>query len=483
MKGHFFRKQELERLLEDALNKTLGQVDKNNVFDRTKTNPKITGIAGDVIEQSVLGFPADNKQRPDLDVEGIDIELKTTGIRLSKKNSKQYEAKEPMSITAVSPKKIVKEDFYDSNYWHKLENMLLVYYHYDSLKTVKASEYANFYIRGYEFHKFSQEDENRLRADWEIVRDFIRQLQNQYDEPENEYPRISSELRSQLVYIDTAPKWPNRPRFRLKRQFLTSIVQNHFGNRLEQLPGKYISFNDIDRKCSELTNLYCGKTVQELVDILGIESKINKAISEQIVVRMFGGEAKKISKIELFSKFGLVAKTITLTKTGCRTEDMKLFTIDFDEWLDADTKFEDSKIYDYFANRQLLCIIFEEPSIKASLKDNVFIGFKRLSFSDSFIQNDVKKVWEDIRNLVYNDKLREVTIYDKNNKPRVNKKNGTIQTYINFPKSKDSIIFVRGTGQDSRDKPVVLNDIGMYRQNIWLKGSYVARELNDLEIL
>lgn len=483
MKGHFFKKKELERLLENALNKTLGEVDKNNVFDRTKVNPKITGIAGNVIEQSVLGFPADNKQRPDLDVEGIDIELKTTGIRLCKKGRNQYEAKEPMSITAVSPKKIVKEEFYDSNYWHKLKNMLLVYYHYDSVKTVRASEYANFYIRGYEFHKFSKEDEKRLRADWEIVRDFIRQLQNKYDNPENEYPRISSELRSQLVYIDTAPKWPNNPRFRLKRQFLTSIIQNHFGNKLEQLPGKYISFNDVDRKCSELKRIYYGKTVKELVEILGIKSKINKAISEQIVVRMFGGEAKKISKIELFNKFGLIAKTITLTKTGCRTEDMKLFTIDFDEWLDINTKFEDSKIYDYFANRQLLCIIFEEPSKKASLKDNVFIGFKRLAFSDKFIQNDVKKVWDEIRSLVYSDKLREVIVYNKNNKPIVNKKNGTIKTSINFPKSKNNILFVRGTGRDSRDKPVVLNDISMYRQNIWLKGSYVARKLNDLEIL
>lgn len=35
-------------------NKTLGEVDTNRVFDRTKANPKITGIAGDVIEQSVL---------------------------------------------------------------------------------------------------------------------------------------------------------------------------------------------------------------------------------------------------------------------------------------------------------------------------------------------------------------------------------------------------------------------------------------------
>lgn len=38
------------------MNKTLGQVDVNNVFARTITHPKITGIAGDVVEQSILGY-------------------------------------------------------------------------------------------------------------------------------------------------------------------------------------------------------------------------------------------------------------------------------------------------------------------------------------------------------------------------------------------------------------------------------------------
>lgn len=38
------------------VNKTLGQVDVNNVFARTITHPKITGIAGDVVEQSILGY-------------------------------------------------------------------------------------------------------------------------------------------------------------------------------------------------------------------------------------------------------------------------------------------------------------------------------------------------------------------------------------------------------------------------------------------
>ena len=85
MKGHFFHKKDLEKILDNAINKTLGDVDVNDVFNKTITNPKITGIAGDVIEQSVLGFPADSYQRPDLNVDGVDVELKTTGIRLSKK--------------------------------------------------------------------------------------------------------------------------------------------------------------------------------------------------------------------------------------------------------------------------------------------------------------------------------------------------------------------------------------------------------------
>lgn len=48
---HEYTKDHLVALLDGATNKTLGQVDVNKVFDRTITNPKITGIAGDVIER------------------------------------------------------------------------------------------------------------------------------------------------------------------------------------------------------------------------------------------------------------------------------------------------------------------------------------------------------------------------------------------------------------------------------------------------
>ncbi len=149
--AHVFTRAQLIQIFDACLNKTLGEVDKNRVFDKAITNPKITGIAGMVIEQSALGYPADSKQEPDLVVDNEHVELKTTGIRYSKKKGEHaYEAKEPMSITAVSSEKIVDEVFPDSNFWHKLAKMLLVYYLYDSETTVTAAEYANFPIKGYQ---------------------------------------------------------------------------------------------------------------------------------------------------------------------------------------------------------------------------------------------------------------------------------------------------------------------------------------------
>ena len=93
--SHFFHKDELIDILNATIDRTFGEVDKNNVFSKTIGKPKITGIAGDVIEQSVLGYPADQDQRPDLDVDGVLTELKTTGMRMRRDGNRQYfEAKE-----------------------------------------------------------------------------------------------------------------------------------------------------------------------------------------------------------------------------------------------------------------------------------------------------------------------------------------------------------------------------------------------------
>ena len=75
-----FTKSEIEDIFNHAVGKTLMEVDSRNVLERTKTHPKITGIAGDVIERSVLGYRPNSRNAPDILVDGIETEVKVTGV-------------------------------------------------------------------------------------------------------------------------------------------------------------------------------------------------------------------------------------------------------------------------------------------------------------------------------------------------------------------------------------------------------------------
>ena len=61
-----YTKAFVHTLLEGIKGKTLGEVDKSHQFARTEKSEKITGIAGDVIEQSVFGYERDSKQECDI---------------------------------------------------------------------------------------------------------------------------------------------------------------------------------------------------------------------------------------------------------------------------------------------------------------------------------------------------------------------------------------------------------------------------------
>lgn len=487
-KDRKFTSPELYELLNSAMGKTLGEVDVNHVFKKTNEHPKVTGIAGDVVEQSVLGFPADNKAEPDIDVDGQLIEVKTTGIRVSKTKKGEFEAKEPVSVTGVSPETIVNETFYNSKFWHKLKKILFVYYEYSSDKPVTAAEYAKFLLRGYDFYKFSNRDEKILKNDWQLVRNFIKDLRSQPGFNDEEYARLSHELRDKLMYIDTAPKWPNSPRFRLKRSLVTTIVQEHFSKkRLKQDVEEICNISELNATCHELTSKYKGKTVKYLAEEFNIppttgkSGKANKSIVEKVIVRMFGGKSAKINSLDVFRKSGIYGKTIILSNKGGRTEDTKLFTINFDEWLDKEVSFEESQIFEYFSNNKLLCIQFKETK-PGDLLESKFVGFKLLSFDDNFINEYAKWIWNKVRSTIFDGELKE-SICKKDGQSIINPC-GTTKTKINFPKSSDNMkLFLRGSGQDSTHKTLQLCGIQMYQQQVWIKGTEIVELLKEKEYL
>lgn len=503
-----FTKAQVYSILEGAKGKTLGEVDTSNQFTRTAKSPKITGIAGDVVEQSVFGYERDSNQECDIEIDGVLTELKTTGVRVPKsdlykakgKIGSAYNiylgAKEGISITGVTFEPTIQTDFNTSHFWQKAEHLLIVFYEYKSYEVVPASDYASFPIVDYCYNSFSDDEKAKLESDWLIVRDYLQNIYTDFPNAERRNEQLigfTHILRPSLLLIELVPGFKRKstgsyqkPRYRLKQTFVDYIVRGHFDksrtNNEIALKESFSSFAQLDTKCHALSAHFKGKNIAQLKDMLGIEAD-TKDIAARCVIRMFGADCNRLNQISDFIKVGIIAKTITITPTGTRTEDMKLKRINFEEWTDRDVDFEESDIYGYFCEHTFLCPIFCEYDDKDHSK-TTFEGFKRFAFDEKFIEGDVRRTWEDSRNLIYRNELKWEYVYDKQGNKRKNSNNAFIGA-PNFPKSSTYNVFFRGGADVSTEKSRTecVNGIRMLPQFIWLKGSYIAKKLQEISYL
>lgn len=490
------------QLLEGIKGKTLGEVDTSHQFARTERSEKITGIAGDVIEQSVFGYERDSKQECDIEIDGVLTELKTTGVRVPKSDLKNVMgktgdaynvylgAKEGISITGVTLEPTIQTDFLTSHFWEKSEHLLIVFYEYKSYDVVPASSYAQFPIVDYCYNSFSEEEKAKLRNDWEIVRDHLQNIYSAYPKQEERNKQLvgfTHLLRPNLLLIELVPGFKKKsndtyqkPRYRLKQTFVDYIVRGHFNKSRAsmeiELKESFSSFVQLDAKCQMLTAKYRGKTLPQLKQMLGIDAD-TKDIAAKCILRMFDADCNRLNQIADFAKAGIIVKTITVTPKGGRTEDMKLKHIDFAEWADRDIDFEESEVYEYFCEHSFLCPIFCEHDSTNQSK-TVFEGFKRFAFDDQFIENEVRRTWEKSRKLIHRNELKWEYLYDKEGNKRMNGR-GAYMGAPNFPKSSEYTVFFRGGADASTEetRTECVNGISMLPQYFWLKGSFIANKL------
>ena len=508
-----YTKEFIYNLLEGVKGKTLGEVDVSQQFKRTKKSPKITGIAGDVVEQSIFRYERDREQECDIEIDGVLTELKTTGVRIPKSDLKNikgktgdaynvfFSAKEGISITAVTFNPTYEHDFLTSHFWAKSQHLLIVFYEYKSYEVVPAADYAQFPIVGYCYNSFSDNERAQLQNDWEIVRNYLADIYAEYPEEEDRNEHLvgfTHVVRPNLMLIEIVPAFKKiinrngsvsfqKPRYRLKQTFVDYIVKGHFRkSRIKseiKLKESFNSFADLDHRCHLLTEKYKGHTFVELQRELNIQAETKtKDFGALCILKMFDADCKKLNQISDFTKVGILAKTIKITPQGTRTEDMKLSHIDFEEWADRDVDFEDSAVYAYFCEHSFLCPIFCEH-VAGQPNETTFEGFKRFSFDQTFIENEVQRTWKDSRALIHNNEL-EWEYVCINGIPQKNK-SGSYQGAPNFPKSSQYKVFFRGGGTDSSDKNKTecVNGIFMLPQYFWLKGVYIAEKLKTITYL
>lgn len=476
--NHSFTERDIHSRFNAIVGHTVSEVDTAGVLTASKAY-RNKGRIGAVIEQSVLGYPADSDRRPDILIDGQPWEVKATGLIEATRGG--WRAKEPMSITAVAPEGIVSESFTTSAFWHKAARLLVVYYLYVRPGRGVAVEYAGFEFKGYDLHTWREVDRCRLEADWTVVREFVRTaLEGNID---SEMPNLSTLVNPQLLYLDTSPKWPNRPRFRLKASFVTQMARERLDDDMGMIPDQdgLSSMNALKVHLHEIAETYGGQTLEELAAPFDLPLKTksgreNKSLAEQVVVRLFTGHGGKISQVPLFAKAGLVFKTLTLTPTGGRTEDMKLNpSIDFDELCDPSVEFEDSAFAVPFIDSTMVIAVLEERYRDCPLDQCRFIGFKALWLGTYL--DAARALWDGMRDLVFSNGLVDAPVLKRDGTPRVTPKTGIPMTAPNWPKSRDGVLFVRGTGTDAGDKPVTVNGVRMYRQNVWIKGRELVSQL------
>lgn len=374
-----------------------------------------------------------------------------------------------------------------------MAHTLIVFYHYDSKEPVPYTEYSRFRILGWALNSFTTEQRDELEKEWTIVRDYLIAAQKS-DDPEQAYKMMGRSLRDSLRYIDTGPRYPNVPRFRLKKPFLNAVIENvlnpmdNTNTELQKLPFEFNRYADLDAYCHALAETYVGRTVSQLIDEFDIPVKnrdnLNKSISEQIMVRMFQSKESKMSKIPKLVENSVVGKTIALTVDGSNTEDTKFYTVDFEEMLDREIQFVDSEICEYFSNRAFLFMVLQEADDKQDFKDNMFLGFKRLWFDEDFIYSEVQRCWSDLRKTAFAGELKTELVVSKKTGEVIINKNGQPKRRTNFPKKKDHLVFMRGTGGDSKDNVEIMPGVVTYANTqVWVNGVEIVRRLEEAEFL
>lgn len=295
-----------------------------------------------------------------------------------------------------------------------------------------------------------------------------------------------------MMYMDTAPKYPNPPRFRFKRSFVNTIAQTYlYKTRLEELDEKidFTTYTELDLLLGDITAKYFDWTIDEIAKDLNFvlprdkNGKVPKQVVEQLLVRMFGGKSKKLRQIDTFAKIGILPKSIIQNSKGGRTEDMKFDTIDFEEWCNPNISFDESSLYEFFANQMILFTIFQEADKNTPLDKVKFKGFKRYQFDDSFIENKVRPTWERVRYLVNNNEFKVSVRRNKAGAVIITPSSKVPSEETNFPKSKDFEVFIRGSGNDAVSKTFELNGYKLYPQQFWIKGKSLIAILDKVNYI
>jgi DNA mismatch repair protein MutH len=352
------------------------------------------GLFGNLTEFHGFNLEQNNLSEPDFPDAGI--ELKTTGITISKKK-KLWSAKERLSFSMINYNEVYKEKWDNSSFLKKNTRLLIIFYLY--------IEVAKELDREIVFHKFldlldkeSSFDIIQIEKDWNSIIEKIKLgLAHELSEGDTSYLGAARKGSKGAVTSQPFSDIPAPTRaFALKQPYFTSIVKQFQNEKsadesLFKDPKKPTSIEDYIK--IKLTPYY-GKTEEELANELGVViSKPNKQkqLRRQIIDKILGLRGGRTKVIE-FTKSNTTLKVIKLEEDGRLVQSVsfpafKYLDLIEQEWLESD-------FYNNLTSGRFLFVVFRKKGNTSVLQQFKFWTFpdEHIEFAESFWKRVVRLI-------------------------------------------------------------------------------------------
>lgn len=461
----------------DVINETVLDDETKKEIIEKYSRPNFKGGLGILLEELYFGYKANSNQMPDFSKVGI--ELKSSPYEFRTDGS--LRAGERLSVTMVPHDRPIENVFYNSDVWHKIEKLLLIYYLRDRTLESRLNchiDYSYLFIPPVEDLKIIIDDFNK------IVGKVISGKAHEISESDTLY--LGACTKGATASKSTQPQFygehiPARARnFCLKQSYMTYVLNNYIVPNIQTYEYESIIKEDLSEETFEdyvqnKINRYVGKTDKYLCELFEREYNNNKAQWIDLAYRMLG---IKSNKAEEFVKANIVVKAIRIEEDGTINENMSFPAFKYKEIINEE--WEESTLYNYFNETRFLFVVFKSNGINYVLKG---CQFWNMPYED--LENEVKEGWQRVVDTIRNGVELVVTT----------QKNGKAVVRNNLLKeSEHRIIHVRphaqksfyrfndgtivGTGKQS-DANELPDGRWMTDYCFWINKKYILSQIKD----
>ena len=450
----FITEEELLFEAKKVIGKTFYEIDQHS---RLSSKNKNKGNLGQIIEESHFGYKLNSKSEADFSELGI--ELKVTPFKKNKKQT--FSAKERLALNIINYMEEFQYEFNTSSFWRKNQKLLLMFYEW-----IPEIDRGDYRIVETILYKFLEEDLFVIKKDWEFIVQKIR----------NGEAHLLSE--GDTHYLGACTKGANKGSLRqqpfsdipamqrafsLKQSYMTALVREYITDeKLRNFAsGQELQDKSIEQLLYEKFESYIGMTLEEMADKLDIEINLsNKASVANLISTLLGVKGTRLDKIAEFAKANIQFKTVRLELNGVPKEHMSFVNIQFKEV--ANEVWEESYIYDYFSQTQILFVVFQYDEDRKL----IFRGVKLWHLTLEIIETKLKAFWMELHRI-----LSEGVIFTETTRGISN----------NLPNAKFNGYFhVRPKGRNAADKVELPNGQWITKQCYWMDRQFVAEIVSDL---